>query len=1147
VLESCPDDGRLGGAFDSGSPDEELFEHLAGCPECQRRLEALRRGTPHRGVLTDSSEVADLLGFNPDSEPAVANFEILREIRRGGQGVVYEAHDSQSNRRVALKTILASTLGSDTRIARFEREITLIAGLDHSGIVRLYQSGRLENGSLYFAMEYIDGQDLSTYITERGSARSREEVDQRLLLFRNICEAIAHAHSRGIAHRDLKPSNIRIDSQGLPHVLDFGLAKRVDTEVSDELTRSVEFMGTILWATPEQTPWVDAPIDTRTDVYALGHLLYWMLSVEHPYRTDGAMLEILGRIGHEKPKPLPRPLVSLIDGPDLESVIGRALEKHPRDRYPTVVDLAEDCTNLLEGRPVDAQRSGPFRLVIKLARRHPALSAATALLITILCSVCFVQYEYMQAADRSEALGRLASIQPKAKPSSYRADAEREAWSMLLTGALEPLSDPPTGPDGFPGSAGLLDVLRGLYVDMPVLGTVRPVANGGPAFPLDLQGGVGVPHGEPGGAAYITRYQMPYLEGEEFGLGIKPGSRFRADLNEEHLYTVMEEGVFRFELPLQHQAVATKMREGQGRWGKRTLIRPNLGPFHQLISNSFLKALDRGQVVLDSDGPQVQPFSDKLVMVHDTDATKIYSRVGEDWSRVDLDAALKGGESLDRVWTGESFAQWNGDTIPLVNKTVLDCVEEIDVVDKRVYFASSAHVLVAATGGEQGREMALFRGRSTGEAIAMRLLPGGGRKQKSVWGHSASISTALVSPFGGLLLTKGQEGLIRCWDSVRVLDGWLEPMIGEEQGSANVFGVHAISWCNGSIALAGRGESASGKGTVQFLYPSGGPPISIKPTGTRIVGIGPVPGTDVVLLFAPDGGKLMTWDPKETSANWGPLLRPGCPESEQSQRYNFIAFDSSTGRVAAAADNNTVHLLQFSKDSLHLTQDVRIQVKSFNSPEGLDRRIPAVAWRPGINTLAVGLYSGEISWIHDGVAEDPRTFHTGTVRTVAASPDGSWLVAGSDDGSISFWKWRATAPSFSIPDAHSAPVFALAFDQDSRCLASADRAGLIQVWDVSTWPGVDHQLLYRIDAGLTTVLALEWGRGAQSGELYIGGCKKFGPQVWNAEALNEFVAGNFEYWAKELEAEAESSIVREMRTWSEQHKFRKWPLGASGQ
>jgi serine/threonine protein kinase len=232
--------------------------------------------------------------------PVIPGYADLVELKRGGQGVVYSAVQRSTHRKVAIKVLLAGHLATEAQKRRFERETELAASLRHPNVVRIYDSGMTGEGWAYLVMEYVEGRAIDEHARGlSGESRARALVG----VFTKVCDAVAHAHQRGVIHRDLKPSNIRVDDGGEPHVLDFGLAKLEGVQETREVSVSGQFLGSLPWASPEQADGTDA-VDVRSDVYSLGVVLYQLLSGRLPYDVEGSMTRALENIRGATPHPL---------------------------------------------------------------------------------------------------------------------------------------------------------------------------------------------------------------------------------------------------------------------------------------------------------------------------------------------------------------------------------------------------------------------------------------------------------------------------------------------------------------------------------------------------------------------------------------------------------------------------------------------------------------------------------------------------------------------------------------------------------------------------------------------------------------------------------------------------------------------------
>lgn len=338
--------------------------------ECLREMkEREARGVPAelidiilgRGWITPEA-VTQLLASAerpPGGFPTIGRFEIRECVGEGTSAVVYRAWDKNLHRWVALK-VLRSKFGlSGVARERFRREARASAGLAHPHVVTVHDAGE-ENGQLYLVMEFVQGRPFSDVLAE--GKLSRREL---LVLLEKIARGMAAAHERRIVHRDLKPANFILTESGEPKVGDFGLAHLTDDPAA--LTRTGTTLGTPLYMSPEQVEGRSKDISPRTDVYALGAILYEILAGRPPHVGE-LTLDLYRQIVQDAPLPPRRqdPKVS----PDLEAVVLKALEKEPERRYPSAKEFADDLGRYLAGEPVRARRPGVGRLAWRSLRRH---------------------------------------------------------------------------------------------------------------------------------------------------------------------------------------------------------------------------------------------------------------------------------------------------------------------------------------------------------------------------------------------------------------------------------------------------------------------------------------------------------------------------------------------------------------------------------------------------------------------------------------------------------------------------------------------------------------------------------------------------------------------------------------------------------
>jgi serine/threonine-protein kinase len=302
----------------------------------------------------------------------LGDYELLEEIGRGGQGVVFRARQKSLNRTVALKVISLGQWASKAHLKRFRREAEAAAGLDHPSIVPIYEVGE-RDGSCYFSMKFVEGGQLDDVVR-----RTPMSIRQAVELIAKVARTVHYAHEHGILHRDIKPGNILLDAKGEPHLTDFGLARLVESESS--VTQTLDVLGTPSYMAPEQAVGNNAAVTNATDVYGLGAVLYQLLT-GHPPFAGGTTYETIKLLEDTEPRP-PRLLNPRIDR-DLSTICLKCLEKDPTRRYPSALALAEDLDRWLKHEPILARRTGPVARAGKWVRRNPSSALLTASLIAL--------------------------------------------------------------------------------------------------------------------------------------------------------------------------------------------------------------------------------------------------------------------------------------------------------------------------------------------------------------------------------------------------------------------------------------------------------------------------------------------------------------------------------------------------------------------------------------------------------------------------------------------------------------------------------------------------------------------------------------------------------------------------------------------
>jgi serine/threonine-protein kinase len=436
-------------------------------PDLRKEVERLLAAGEKEFVLLDGPGAADLLGMAAREEPLegrdVGAYRVIRRVAQGGMGTVFEAQraDDVFAKRVALKVCAATLVGEAIR-DRFRRERQILARLEHPKIARILDGGTTQAGAPYFVMEYVNGLPLDRYVEEH-----RLGLEERLRLFCDVCDAVAYAHRNLVVHRDLKPSNILVDADGCVKLLDFGIAKLLAEGTEAALaaaTRTLLRMMTPEYAAPEQVR--GDPVTTATDVYALGVVLYELITGRRPYRVsrsapsewERAILEqepvrpSARAVSREKSHEgegdphdradaiglQPRQLRRRLRG-DLDRIVLKALQKEPERRYASAEALEVDVRRHLEGLPVSARGDALAYRAMKFVRRHRVGVAAAALVfLSLVAGLVGMTAQARRASQEARKASAVKDFLKSLFSASDPAEAqgkERTAKQLLDDGA----------------------------------------------------------------------------------------------------------------------------------------------------------------------------------------------------------------------------------------------------------------------------------------------------------------------------------------------------------------------------------------------------------------------------------------------------------------------------------------------------------------------------------------------------------------------------------------------------------------------------------------------------------------------------------------------------------------------------------------
>jgi tetratricopeptide (TPR) repeat protein/predicted Ser/Thr protein kinase len=388
----------------------------------------------------DQFDTAVLPGAALWSDPSeksptqIGPYTILQEIGRGGMGVVYLADraDGEYRKRVAIK-LITSARHDPNLDQRFRRERQILAQLEHPNIARLLDGGATVSGQPYFVMEYVEGPPLRAWCDEH-----HLDVDARLKLFLSVCDAVSYAHRKLIVHRDLKPGNILVTPSGDPKLLDFGLARILDSDT--EVTEAGPTPMTVAYASPEQIRGERQTVSS--DVYSLGVILYELLTAHRPYQAENSSFVEIVRITCEQEPTPPSQFLHSLSG-DLETILLKALSKDQRLRYPSVDEFAADLRRYLDGQPIHARPATFFYRAGKFLRRHRIAAPAAALAILLILSFAGLSwFEARRAQRRFNDVEKLAhSVMFEFHDAIEKLPGSTAARELLVSRALEYLEN----------------------------------------------------------------------------------------------------------------------------------------------------------------------------------------------------------------------------------------------------------------------------------------------------------------------------------------------------------------------------------------------------------------------------------------------------------------------------------------------------------------------------------------------------------------------------------------------------------------------------------------------------------------------------------------------------------------------------------
>ncbi|MEZ5326846.1 MAG: protein kinase [Verrucomicrobiales bacterium] len=1109
VALAHPEDERDSYIQHATRGDAELMEDVFMLLEGYRE-EGGDEATATLGAATSSRmDLAIIPGEEPGT--VIDHFRLIRLVGEGGMGSVWEAQQTGTVKRtVALKVL---KLGMDTRevVARFERERQTLALMRHPNIAQVFEAGATQTGRPYFAMEFVDGEPITDYCD-----RNRLNIQERLHLFMRVCGAVQHAHQKGVIHRDIKPSNILV-MNGLPKVIDFGVAKATRSGPLPGTTlhtRQSQILGTPAYMSPEQAGGNNEDIDTRTDIYALGALLYELLTGTTPVdakkisRASPAELE---RILKDEIPTRPSNRLATTGGTtripahlvrgDLDWITMRCLAKDRTERYITANALVSDIGRHLRNEPVSAAAPTPWYYLVKwAARNRVAFLAGSAVLLSMIVGTV-VSIWQARIAGEEATNARLARNRTQALLESSR----HEAGKALLTRALALANEKKhfrakltagqaIGFDGF----GRDEAEPGFRERMPRL------LNAGSA---EEEAARSLLHRH---SNYALLWQSPYTahhDGRATSVSWNNDGTLLATCspndNTIHIWnTTTGARVHQIKTSYAPWTVCFSPDGSTLAVGGESAELHLFQPFNGAVIRSFdggsgavlrLQFSTDGNELAAIDGSGFVRFwnsstGELLTSIGEAGNTLFDFTISQDGSTL----ATAGIDEFVRVWnrkTGEvkwSFSESGNDPFAVAldhrGTTLFGGLGsgQIDSWDLtsgqikprvfqdhiqaiyRVKISPNGTMLASASWDSETRISHISDGSEVG------LLKG----------HSTRLVDAEFSPDNQKVATVSNDNTVRIWNLTTGQE--IFPVIGHSKK------VNCVKFSKDGRYLASAGDD---RGIRIWNLQNGASRQIVSGHVRDIVGLDFNP-SGTVLASVSQYGIVRFWDPAS-----GDRLREASIRHPECTGLRFL----SESRIATAGEDGSVRVWSLDNgEALHeftghegvvSTIDVSSGLKNLASGSG-DRTVvlwdlesgrqaapfightnavSAVRFHPRGTMLASADESGIIRFwdLKTGLLTNSMNACPGKITAIDFSPDGTKLAAAESDGSIYLFR-MGTGKLEAVLDGHRGKVNDVAFSQDGTLLATAGSDRTVALWEAQ---GSDRATVRAHD---TTILAMEW-------------------------------------------------------------------------
>jgi WD40 repeat protein len=1025
----------------------------------------------------------------------VAGYDLLGELGRGGMGVVYRARQRALNRVVALKMVLAGDHASTSDLARFRQEAEAVAHLHHPHIVQIYEVGE-QNGRPFFSLEFIGGGSLAQRL-----AGNPQPPRAAAALIETLARTMHFAHQRGIIHRDLKPANVLLTPEGMPKITDFGLAKRLEQDTGN--TRTGAVLGTPSYIAPEQAAGKGREIGPAVDVYALGAILYELLTGRPPFKGETS-LDTMLQVMSEEPVP-PTRLQPKVPR-DLETICLKCLQKDPRKRYPTAQALADDLKRFLAGEPIVARPTGVLERSWKWMRRRPTVAAL--LLVCVLGALALLggsvwisrrEHRRAEEAERQRQIAeqlrtRAEEEQQKARKAEQAArEAEQRAhfqlehsrrslyalqltqvagcWQRDPARGIELLRDLDRCPEKWRDFAWhflyrLCQRHRGNLAghDKPVTavafapdGKTLATASWDSTVILWNLGSWRA------GDAGPSRTVLKGHAGTVLAVAFSPDGKLLATAGEDQRIKVWDRATSRELAAL----------DGHTHWVKTVAFAPDS---RTLASGSIDGTIRLWEATRPGGASATYEISKRPVtsLAFSPDGQTL--AVGSEDQHVRFWDVKMGKKRREfRAHDGAVNAVAFAPDGAVVASAGADCkvkVWDAASARERLVIAGHQRPVYSLAYSRDGKVLA------SGSADGMLKLwqPITGEERLTLHVHPANVVSLAFAPDGRTLVT----GLASPADNVKLWDVDAAPEWATLRAATRPG--YTIALAPGgkllATALSDKQVNPLENNKVKLWDPS-------RPRGILLLRRDPLKAN--ALVFAPDGRQLAVAEEGGAVTLWdittGEERLPAL-QGRHATSARCVAFAPDGKTLASGGDDRTVKLWQVATGKLLATLEGHEQCVTSVAfaPDGKtvasssdDRTIRlwdvstsrcqatlashkqpvnCVAFSPDGKTVASAAgakdnanHPGEVClWdVSTGKVRVPLQGHTRAVRSLAFTADGKTLATGSDDRTIKLWD-AATGQERATLQAHGDAVHAVAFSGDGQLLASASMDGTVKLW-----------------------------------------------------------------------------------------------------